>query len=213
MKTNKVMKRKMGAFEINQRTKDGMFNATALLKQWNREFGMKKSIDHFFENQGTKDFIEVLASEENLHTRNSVYVKSRASRGDNAGTWMHPILFIKFAMWVNPKFEYYVIKFVHDQLIEYRHKAGDHYRGLTRALALFENADYGKVAKAMNFIVFGIHQRELRQTASVEQLKALTNLQEKLAFAIDMGYIRTFDALINEMRRIYHIRNQFFQLP
>lgn len=35
MKTNQVMTRQMGNFEILQRTKDGMFNATLLLKQWN----------------------------------------------------------------------------------------------------------------------------------------------------------------------------------
>ena len=35
MKTNQNMIRKMGDFEVVQRTKDGMFNATGLLKQWN----------------------------------------------------------------------------------------------------------------------------------------------------------------------------------
>lgn len=212
MKTNKVMIRSMGQFKIKQRTKDGFFNATDLLKNWNSIKGNpQRALWKFWEQDHVMEFIEVLMAEENLHTPLEVYVKSRASRGENAGTWMHPLLFIKFAMWLNTKFEYYVIKYIHDQLIEYRHKAGDHYRGLARALTLFENADYGKVAKAMNFIVFGIHQKELRQTANAQQLKALTNLQEKLAFAIDMGYIKTFDELINEMRRIYHIRKEFFQ--
>ena len=35
MKTSVTMKRKMGNFDILQRTSDGMFNATELLKQWN----------------------------------------------------------------------------------------------------------------------------------------------------------------------------------
>lgn len=35
MKTNNIMVRPMGQFKVEQRTKDGMFNATALLKQWN----------------------------------------------------------------------------------------------------------------------------------------------------------------------------------
>lgn len=34
------------------------------------------------------------------------YHKSRANKGDNAGAWMHPILFVDFAMWINPKFKY-----------------------------------------------------------------------------------------------------------
>ncbi len=35
MKTNQEMIRPMGNFNVIQRTKDGMFNATDLLKQWN----------------------------------------------------------------------------------------------------------------------------------------------------------------------------------
>ena len=96
MKTNKVMIRKMGNLEVHQRTKDGYFNATTLLKQWNMLNGTKKEITKFFELDQTKAFLEVLTNEEGLHTQESAYVKSRASRGKNAGTWMHPILYIKY---------------------------------------------------------------------------------------------------------------------
>lgn len=199
MKTNVIMLRKMGQFEVKQRTKDGYFNGTELLKQWNKSLGKKKGIKDFFENQATNDFIEVLINEENLHRGNSPYVKSRASRGDNAGTWMHPILFIKFAMWINPRFEYFVIKFVYDQLIEYRHNAGDNYKGLTAAAQKLQGVDYSRLAKALNYVVFGKHENGIRQLASQSQLKELTELQQKLAFAIDMGYINSFDGLINAL--------------
>jgi len=53
--------------------------------------GMKKQMKEFFENKSTQEFIEELKIEENLHTPPEGYVKSRASRGQNAGTWMHPI--------------------------------------------------------------------------------------------------------------------------
>ena len=39
MITNQVMKRPMGKFLVEQRTKDSMFNATNLLKQWNEFVG------------------------------------------------------------------------------------------------------------------------------------------------------------------------------
>ena len=80
MKTSVTMTRRMGQFNVLQRTKDGMFNATALLNQWNKATGDKKEITKFFENQATKQFIEALMEEENLHTQNLAYVKSRASR-------------------------------------------------------------------------------------------------------------------------------------
>jgi hypothetical protein len=209
MKTNQVMIRTMGTFKVEQRTKDGMFNATKLLTQWNSVSGKKKAIKDFLENQGTIDFIEVLNNEEFPNGGNSPYL---ATRGKHGGTWMHPVLFIKFAMWINPKFEYFVIRFVYDQLIEFRHLAGDQYRSLGRALARFEKVDYGRVAKGLNHIVFGTHQHELRQSASVQQLKSLSSLQEKLAFAINMGYIKSYDELISEMIRIYHVRDQYLAL-
>ena len=33
----------MGQFEVLQRTKDGMFNATALIKQWNNNVNTQNS--------------------------------------------------------------------------------------------------------------------------------------------------------------------------
>lgn len=42
------MIRQMGEFSVKQRTKDGFFNATELLKQWNRVSGMKKEVTKFF---------------------------------------------------------------------------------------------------------------------------------------------------------------------
>ena len=66
----------MGDFDVIQRTSDGMFNATMLLKQWNEMSGDKKEITKFFENENTKEFISALISEENLNTQNSAYLKS-----------------------------------------------------------------------------------------------------------------------------------------
>ena len=41
------------------------------------------------------------------------------------------------------------------------------------------------------------------QIAKGEQLKELDDLQKSLSFAIDMGYIKSFSNLIDEMRKIY----------
>lgn len=94
MITNQVMKRPMGNFLVEQRTKDSMFNATNLLKQWNEASGEKKEITKFFDNDNTKEFISALMEEENLHTQKSAYVKSNARSDRGGGTWMHPILFV-----------------------------------------------------------------------------------------------------------------------
>ena len=64
MKTNQIMERSMGEFKVYQRTKDGFFNATSLMKQWNASRGMKKEINDYLENKATEEFIEELILEE-----------------------------------------------------------------------------------------------------------------------------------------------------
>lgn len=204
------MIRPMGQFEVIQRTKDGMFNATSLLKEWNNYNGSKKQVKDFFDLKQTDTFLdELLKDEDFLHGGNRPYVKSKASRGVNAGTWMHPYLFIKFAMWMNPKFELQVIKFVYDQLIDNRHNAGVNFSRLTKSVKKFKKVDYPTIAKGLNWIVFGVHEKNIRNTASESQLNELTELQNKLSFAIDMNYIKNFSELLKEMRKLYHAKHTF----
>ena len=200
----------MGDFDVIQRTSDGMFNATSLLKQWNAYSGQQKKLDHYFENNSTDEFINALISEENLHTRNSVYLKSRASRGINAGTWMHPLLFIDYAMWLNPSFKVKVLKFVYDELIRYRNEAGDAYKDMTGAVAsLVTNKKelplcIKKIARALNYIVYNSHERELRNKQAEEnKAKELADLEKDIAKLINQGFIKSFDNLVNYLRRLW----------
>ncbi len=209
MKTNQNMVRQMGDFKVIQRTKDGMFNATLLANQWNEKAIKIKTLAHFFENSNTKEFIKSLEINQKQKGRNSdVLIKNR---GRGAQTWMHPYLFIKFAMWLNPNFEVKVIEFVYDQLIKYRHQAGDNYSQLQRAAAKLKGVNYSQIAKGLNYIVFGRHESGvLRQQATELQLEELTKLEEKLAFSIDMGYIKSYNQLLDEMRKIWHQKNKPF---
>lgn len=204
------MVRKMGVFDVNQRTKDGMFNANSLLKQWNVANDSKKEIKDYFENKSTQEFIDVLKNDQSTIGGIVPMIKSRASKGENAGTWMHPYLFIDFAMWINPKFKFEVIKFVYDELIKYRNDAGDNYVSLSASGVKLKGYDFIEVAKAMQWIVFGRTGKELRQTATQKELVELNDLQSKLSFAIDMGYITTYPQLLSELRKIWNQKNRKF---
>lgn len=202
MKTNVVMLRNMGNFSVSQRTKDGMFNATLLLEQWNKSNNSKKELKDYFLNKSTKDFIEELKTDDEfLIMGNSPYLKTRGRYG---GTWMHPYLFIDFSMWLNPKFKVAVIKFVYDELIKHRHTAGDNYKMLSESGIKLKGYNFQEVAKALNWIVFGKHNKNLRQIANPDQLKELSQLQTKLSFAIDMGYINSYKKLLEEMRKMWN---------
>lgn len=92
MKQNVVMIRKMGNFDVSQRTKDGMFNGTLLLSQWNKSIGANgrkgKRVDDFLNLESTKQFLNAL-NEDILNTENPRYLKTHISdRGKNGGTWM-----------------------------------------------------------------------------------------------------------------------------
>lgn len=190
MKTNQVMTRQMGNFEILQRTKDGMFNATLLLKQWNDQSVSNRKLDNYFNSEKTKEFIQTIQERENLDTPKMVYVKSKASRGDSVGTWMHPLLFIDFAMWINPKFKYDVLKFVSGQMIKYRNEAGDAYRELSAAVQKIAGnnmkATMKTTARAINHVVFGSHEHMIRNKQGDEAKQyELLALERKLADLIN----------------------------
>lgn len=213
MKTSVNMLRKIGDFEMTQRTKDGYFDANTLLRKWNKnKDNPERAMSRFIDSPKTKEFILELSQNANLQGGIIQQVKGRNTKKGKTldKTWMHPYLFIDFAMWLNPKFKLKVIEFVYDQLIEFRHNAGDMYKGLSNALVKFKDVSFVQVAKGLNWIVFDKHEKGIRQKATQKQLKELTDLQKKLAFAIDMEYIKNYDQFINELRKLYSIKNDKF---
>lgn len=204
MKTNVVLTRKMGDFDVLQRTSDGMFNATELLKQWNKSKGMKKEIGDYFDNNSSKEFINTIIQKENLNKGNSPYL---TTRGKNGGTWMHPLLFIDFAMWINPSFKYDVLKFVYDQLIKYRNDAGDAYNEMASAIKKivqphFVSDAIRNVAKAINYVVYGNHEKGMRNKVGEEvQTRELYEVERDISKLINNGFITNYDQLMSYLRR------------
>lgn len=209
MKTNQLMTRKIGDYEVFQRTKDGMFNATVLLQAWNNATGEKKEVKKFFENENTKEFLDALVKEENLDGQNSAYVKSKARLDRGGGTWMHPILFMKFAMWLNPRFEVQVIKFVYDQMLRYRDEVGEDYKKLAAALAKITPKNEMRelmehIGKGINCIVYGKHEKMLRNKLETEeQQKEYIKLQSYLIMSIENGIFKNGWDVYHHLLKMY----------
>ena len=201
----------MGNFTVTQRTKDGFFNATALLKQWNDSSTSERKMDNYFASDKTNEFISTIMERENLNTPKMVYLKSRGKY--NGGTWMHPMLFIDFAMWINPSFKYDVLKFVYDEMIKYRNEAGDAYRELGCAVSKIVSKDFmpramSKIGEAINWIIFNGHEKLLRNKNGEEKsLRDLWQLERKIADLINEGFITTYDSLIGYLRNQYQTRH------
>lgn len=214
MKTNQIMKRPMGQFEVQQRTQDSYFDANALLSQWNSVKGNpQRAMSRFFESENVKSFIEALEDDlsQNAEMQYGDIQVVREIKGRNTAkgktkdqVWMHPYLFIKFAMWLNPRFEVQVIKFVYDELIKNRHLAGDNYNVLTSAIATLPDSDYKQVAVAIQWIVFNRTGKNLRQSATQEQLREISEIEHSLAFSINMGFVKNNMELISLLRKMYN---------
>lgn len=202
------MLRKMGNFDVSQRTKDGMFNATSLLRQWNKSKGLKrgKEVNDFLKIDKTKEFIFALEEDYNDNTKKIVLTK----RGLDGGTWLDPLLFIDFAMWLNPTFKVQVLKFVYDELIKQRNDAGDNYISLSASGVKLQGYNFREVAIAMQWIVYNKKGKNLRQSATQEELKELNDLQGKLSFLIDNNYITSYNQLLSDMRIMYNKKYRKF---
>lgn len=207
MKTNQEMIRPMGEFKVIQRTKDGFFCATSLLAQWNEKSGMKKEVTKFFELQSTSELVKVIMERENLNTQDSTYLKTR---GKNGGTWMHPVLFIDFAMWINPHFKYDVIKFVYDEMIKFRNLAGDAYPSMCRAVRSImpEPIFREKVkdlARSLNIIVYGRHESEMRNKIGDEsKIREMYELEKQIAQWINIGLVGNYNQLKAALNKLYY---------
>lgn len=213
MKTNVTMTRNMGNFSVYQRTSDGMFNATSLLKQWNAFNNSKKELKEYFKLNSTSEFANTIAEKENLDGWKSTYHTSHANKGENAGTWMHPMLFIDFCMWINPSFKYDVLKFVYDQMIKYRNDAGDAYCELGASIQKIVSRDFMKTAmkktgEAINWVIFNCHEQGMRNKVGEEgKQRDLYEFEHKIAELINDGFIKSYDELINYLRKQYTKRN------
>lgn len=227
MKTNQEMMRPMGNFNVIQRTSDGYFNATHLLKQWNENAKSKsvnstdlkeRRLDAFWDSTNLNQLMSEIAENElDFKSQNFGDLKnalSKTCRGKkNGGTWMHPILFIKFAMYLSPRFEYHVLKFVADEMIHYRNEAGNAYIELGSAVQKIVPKDFmpkamKKVGEALNWVIFNNHEKMLRNKQGDEsKQRELWQLEKKVADLINEGFITNFDNLIAYLRKQYSKRN------
>ena len=99
MKTHVLMKRELFGCEISQQSKTEFFSATELVKagnKWRRENDLTDfNLAQFLKGNSFNEF------KSELESKYGAVIST--SRGRNASTWVHPILFIDIALAINPK--------------------------------------------------------------------------------------------------------------
>lgn len=207
MKTEQIMERNLNGVVVRQSTKTSYFNANDLLAIYMSANPEKpKYVADYFANKTTQDYISAIQADI-LNTQNSHIIKSpviepfHSKRGRNGGTWMHPYLFIDFAMWLSPEFKLTCVKWIYDKLIDLRIEGGDTFKHVN--MALFDKKpnmaphEYSNEAKMINKLVFNDPSGGQRNGASEKQLELLTKLQKLDVHYINQGldYFERFKAL------------------
>ena len=175
MKTNQIMIRNNSAFV--QRTKDSYFNATELLEKWNTKDGVQvKQLARYKENKATKDFINQLKKE-------GIETPMIAGRGRFGSSWMHPKLFIDFAMWVSIEFRSIVIDYVLDGLIFNRNEAGNYNLEMNATILEVYTEHYKKKPSPLIYMqeanmIKSLVTNKPRNEMTEQELKQITYLQK-----------------------------------
>jgi hypothetical protein len=152
---------------------------------------IKTSLDAFMEDAIEQGIVKILKE-------SGVY--KTTGRGENKRVMCNPYIWVLIAMELSPKFYAKVVTWLTDKLILNRIEAGNFYKTLSRSLAGIESPDYKGIAIELNKRIFGRHETGIRNTGSKEELEELTRLEDRVAFAIDRGYIKTNDQIIDAIR-------------
>ncbi len=128
-------------------------NATQMAKVFN------KQVKHFNENANTQKFITACLSGRNSDHLNIRKKKDLITISHKYGTFMHEVLALKFAAWLNPDFEVWVFTTIRNLLYEY---AEAQEQSIKRTVILQQDKDklINKLAK---------NNKDFRNYLSIEQ--------------------------------------------
>lgn len=188
MKTNQIMERSFLGGVIKQEHKTGYFCMNDFLEIANK---YRRSVDRplvrwdkYHKSEKTKEFIQQLIREED--TADVV----RAGRGRGAKTWLHPLVFLDFAMWVSPEFKIKVYKWLYDNLLAFRDMGGDSYKQMASIIQNKHGA--GKVGMMIKETA-----RKIKDTLGVLDWNRATEKQNKYREEIHSNIILLIEADID----------------
>ena len=207
---------------IKQETKTGFMSLTDLQEAYTHARVLNgwrdKRIDHIIKQVENSERIYYLLKEQGLvnvsidtftemvEKDGLIKVLKRAGvykttgRGENKTVMCNPYIWVLVAMELNPQLYAKVVTWLTDKLILNRIEAGNMCKALNSALYKIKNTDFSKIAIELNKKVFGKHEAGIRNTRSKEELEKLYRLEDRLAFAIERGYIKSTEEIIKAIR-------------
>ncbi|MEG3840476.1 KilA-N domain-containing protein [Microcoleus sp. herbarium14] len=96
---------------VGQRKKDGYINATALTTAYKKATGKKRDVSDWFQNKRTQESLKHLSCNTGIPVF-ELYQVFQGSPDNGGGTWLHPKLSVRFAIWLSDDFGYQVESWV-----------------------------------------------------------------------------------------------------
>jgi hypothetical protein len=174
MKTPQIMIRELAGHSIRQNHKTLMFSANDMASLF-----PKKNLEHWIKSKSTIDFSDTIKMREELND-DDVILRTGIKRGNESGTWLHPLLAVDLAMWLDSNFKYDVLKWVQDHLCIARDNAGNTYKEMGNAIQTV----FGNDCSPMIYVdecdmvqgLAGVRTAK-RNQESIEKLDLLTKLE------------------------------------
>ena len=227
MKSNVILKssdRNLFGVIIRQNTKDQFLSVTDLQKAYEKgrwQFGWtgqtvnqlmltddmaKKCYGVLLELNLIKcdmsKFMEMVRKEKLISVLKGIGVYKTSGRGDNKQVVAHPYIWISIALELNYILYGKVIAWVADTLIFDRIEAGSEYLPMNAKInTIIQSPNYAEYATLINIKVFGQHISGMRNLASAKELRAITDIEKTVISAIDMGWIKNEEDLINYLKK------------
>jgi hypothetical protein len=227
MKSNVILKssdRNLFGTIIRQNTKDQFLSVTDLQKAYEKgrwQFGWtgqtvnqlmltddmaKKCYGVLLELNLIKcdmsKFMGMVKKEKLISVLKGIGVYKTSGRGDNKQVVAHPYIWISIALELNYILYGKVIAWVADTLIFDRIEAGSEYLPMNvKIKSIIQSPNYAEYATLINVKVFGQHISGMRNLASAKELRAITDIEKTVISAIDMGWIKNEEDLINYLKK------------
>lgn len=103
---------------VGQNDKNGYVNITKLSAAYKNQTGKYRKPAHWLQNKRTVESIEHLSSVVGIPSSQLVKTRKGNSNSIEQGTWIHPKLAVRFAIWLSDEFGYMVEQWFEEWVVE-----------------------------------------------------------------------------------------------
>ena len=204
MKTNQLLSVSIGTEHIEAWHKTGMVSLTDLFRAGNIYRGASgvspANQSLFIQSAKTQEFINVIKSKRKL---NDEQIYSQTGRGKSSKTFVCLHLAVYAAEYLSAEFHYDVIDaFINGKILEWRDESGENFKDLNTMIKLTADKVLGKPSHVGHYTAIAklIKSRinpdgDSWNTASADQLRARTKLEEKLTTFLEAGVVKDWEHL------------------